>query len=101
MHDKDDAKLIHMRGVRRIDDQQGDIYGTVGYSAPEAGEGPTSYSDLYTVGRSLAVMVTDIHGFSGEHRYSLPGPQEEPLFAQHESLYRCLLKATADKPDDR
>jgi serine/threonine-protein kinase PknG len=101
MLEKDDVKLIDMGGVRRIDDQQGDIYGTVGYTAPEAGEGPTPASDLYTVGRSLAVLLTDIHGFSTDHRYSLPGPQEVPLFAQHESLYRCLLKATAEKADDR
>jgi serine/threonine-protein kinase PknG len=101
MLEKDDVKLIDMGGVRRIDDQQGDIYGTVGYSAPEAGEGPTVFSDLYTVGRTLAVLLTDIKGFSGDHRYSLPSPQEEPLYAQHESLYRCLLKSTAEKADDR
>jgi serine/threonine-protein kinase PknG len=101
MLEKDDVKLIDMGGVRRIDDQQGDIYGTTGYSAPEAGEGPTPYSDLYTVGRTLAVLLTDIHGFSSEHRYSLPSPAEEPLFVQHESLYRCLLKATAEKAEDR
>jgi serine/threonine-protein kinase PknG len=101
MLEKDDVKLIDMGGVRRIDDLQGDIYGTVGYSAPEAGAGPTPVSDLYTVGRSLAVLLTEIHGFSNEHRYALPSPQEEPLFAQHESLYRCLLKATAEKADDR
>ena len=97
MLEKDDVKLIDMGGVRRIDDQQGDIYGTTGYSAPEAGEGPTPFSDLYTVGRTLAVLLTDIHSFTSDHRYSLPAPQEEPLFAQHESLYRCLLKATAEK----
>jgi serine/threonine-protein kinase PknG len=101
MLEKDDVKLIDMGGVRRIDDTKGDIYGTVGYSAPEAGEGPTPVSDLYTVGRSLAVLLTDIHGFSSDHRYTLPSPQEEPRFAQHESLYRCLLKATAENPDDR
>jgi serine/threonine-protein kinase PknG len=101
MLEKDDVKLIDMGGVRRIDDQQGDIYGTVGYSAPEASEGPTPVSDLYTVGRSLAVLLTEIHGFSSDHRYRLPTPQEEAVFAQQESLYRCLLKATAEKADDR
>src|SRR4029077_2210855 len=34
-------------------------------------------------------------------RYTLPSPQEEPRFAGQESLYRCLLKATAENPDDR
>jgi len=96
-----DVKLIDMGGVRRIDDPDGDIYGTVGYSAPEAGEGPTVVSDLFTVGRTLAVLLTNIRGFSKEHQYTLPSPQEEPLFAQQESLYRFLLKATAENPDDR
>jgi serine/threonine-protein kinase PknG len=101
MLERDDVKLIDMGGVRRIDDMKGDIYGTVGYSAPEAGEGPTPVSDLYTLGRSLAVLLAEIHGFSNEHRYTLPSPQEEPRFAGQESLYRCLLKATAENPDDR
>src|ERR1035438_6399725 len=101
MLEKDDVKLIDMGGVRRIDDMKGDIYGTVGYSAPEAGEGPTPVSDVYTVGRSLAVLLADIHGFSNEHRYTLPSPQEEARFAGQESLYRCLLKSTAQNPDDR
>ena len=101
MLEGNDVKLIDMGGVRRIDDPEGDIYGTVGYSAPEAGEGPTVVSDLFTVGRTLAVLLTDIRGFSTEHLYTLPSPQEEPLFAQQESLYRFLLKATNQNPDDR
>ena len=101
MLEKDDVKLIDLGGVRRIDDMGGDIYGTVGYSAPEAGEGPTVESDLFTLGRTLAVLVASISGFSKEHRYTLPSPQEEPLFAQQESLYRLLLKATAEKAADR
>lgn len=101
MLEKDDVKLIDLGGVRRLDDPAGDIYGTVGYSAPEAGEGPTVASDLFTVGRTLAVLLTTIHGFSKEHRYTLPTPAEDSLFVKQESLYRLLLKATAEKPDDR
>ena len=101
MLEDNDVKLIDMGGVRRIDDPDGDIYGTVGYSAPEAGEGPTAVSDLYTIGRTLAVLLCDIKGFGSTHQYSLPSPQEEPLFAQQESLYRFLLKATTEKSDDR
>ena len=101
MLESSDVKLIDMGGVRRIDDLDGDIYGTVGYSAPEAGEGPTVASDLFTIGRTLAVLVTNISGFSKEHQYKLPSPQEDPLFAQQESLYRFLLKATAYNADDR
>ena len=101
MLESTDVKLIDLGGVRRIGDPKGDIYGTVGYSAPEAAEGPTVESDLFTVGRTLAVLLSEIRGFSKDHRYSLPGPEEEPLFAAHESLYRFLLKATAANPSDR
>ncbi len=101
MLEGNDVKLIDLGGVRRIDDLQGDIYGTVGYSAPEAGEGPTCTSDLFTIGRTLAVLLTDIKGFSKEHLYTLPNAEENQLFAQQESLYRFLIKATAQHPDDR
>ena len=101
MLERDDVKLIDLGGVRRVDDTQGDIYGTVGYSAPEAGAGPTPASDLFTIGRTLAVLLIEIHGFSKEHRYTLPSAQEEPVFAGQESLYRLLLKATAEAADDR
>ncbi len=97
----DDIKLIDLGGVRRLDDPDGDIYGTIGYTAPEAGEGPTVASDLFTIGRTLAVLLTNITGFTKEHLYSLPSPQEAPLFAEQESLYRFLLKATAEQADDR
>jgi serine/threonine-protein kinase PknG len=97
-----DVKLIDMGGVRRMDDLEGDIYGTVGYSAPEvAMDGPSIASDLFTVGRTLAVLLINIPGFGDTHQYTLPTPQQEPLFAQQESLYCFLLKATAYKPDDR
>ncbi len=101
MLERDDVKLIDLGGVRRIDDTAGDIYGTVGYSAPEAGAGPTPASDLFTIGRTLAVLLIEIHGFNKEHRYTLPDAREEPRFAGQESLYRLLLKATAQAADDR
>jgi serine/threonine-protein kinase PknG len=97
-----DIKLIDMGGVRRLDDPDGDIYGTVGYTAPEIAEdGPSVSSDLYTIGRTLAVLLTNIPGLTKQHQYSLPKPQDEPLFAQYESLYRFLLRSTAPQPGDR
>ena len=101
MLEHDDVKLIDLGGVRRVDDLGGDIYGTVGYSAPEAGEGPTPASDLFTVGRTLAVLLMEIAGFGKEHKYTLPSPEEKPVLAEQESLYRFLLKSTAEKADDR
>ena len=101
MLERDDVKLIDMGGVRRVQDTQGDIYCTVGYSAPEAREGPTPASDLFTIGRTLAVLLAEFRGLSKDFRYTLPPPSEVPVFAEQESLYRLLLKATAQNPDDR
>jgi len=97
----DDIKLIDLGGVRRIDDPDGDIYGTVGYTAPEAGAGPTVVTDLYTVARTLLILVCAVKGFTKESQYKLPTPQDEPLFGQQESLYRFLLRATATDPNAR
>jgi serine/threonine-protein kinase PknG len=101
MLNQGDIKLIDLGGARKIDDPDGDIYGTIGYAAPEAGEGPTIASDLFTVGRTLAVLVTNIPGFSTEHQYTLPSAQSDPVFAKQESLYRFLIKATAQEADYR
>lgn len=100
MLEDDDVKLIDMGGVRRIDDTDGDIYGTKGYTAPEANQTPSFTSDLYTIARTLAILIMDFK-FQGAYEYSLPTPQEEPLFEQYDSLYRFLLKATRQNPDDR
>ena len=100
MLEDDDVKLIDMGGVRRVDDTGGDIYGTKGYTAPEANEFPSFTSDLYTVARTLAVLVMDFK-FQGANEYTLPTPQEQPLFEQYDAFYRFLMKATRENPDDR
>jgi serine/threonine-protein kinase PknG len=98
--DPPDVKLIDMGAVRLIDDPAGDIYGTRGYSAPEAGDGPTVASDLFTVGRTLAVLLMDFR-FQGTYEFTLPPPREQPVLDRYESLHRLLLKATAPHPDHR
>ncbi len=78
------------------------MFGTVGYQAPEiAAAGPSVTSDLFTVARTLAVMSFDFRGYQSTFRYTLPSPDEVPLFARHNSLYRLLLRATATDPDER
>jgi serine/threonine-protein kinase PknG len=99
MLEGNDVKLIDLGGVRRIDDPDGNIYGTVGYNAPEAGAGSTVVTDLFTIARTLAVLVTTIPDFGSNNRYTLPG--DLPAFIQYESLYRWLVKATAEHPADR
>lgn len=96
------VKLIDVGGVMQTNDQSAAIFGTQGFQAPEvASMGPSVASDLFTVGRTLAVMSLNFVFHTGTYQYELPGPADEPLFAHFESLYRFLLKATAAHPDDR
>jgi len=96
---EEQLKLIDMGGVRPIDGD-GAIYGTTGYQAPEiADEGPSPESDLYTVGRALAVMTFEFKGFQGDYKYRLP--DGVPLLEQHESYRRLLLRATSPDPGRR
>jgi serine/threonine-protein kinase PknG len=100
MLEEDDVKLIDMGGVRRIDDPNGDIFGTKGYMAPEASDDPVVVSDLYTVGRTLAVLIMQFK-YQTTFEHSLPTPTEQPVLAEHDALYRFLLRATHQDPDQR
>jgi serine/threonine-protein kinase PknG len=96
---EEQLKLIDMGGVRYINDD-GPIYGTVGYQAPEIeNEGPSPSSDLYAVGRTLAVLTFDFSGFQGQNKFRLP--DNEPLLAQQESYARLLQRATHRHPARR
>jgi serine/threonine-protein kinase PknG len=95
-------KLIDLGGVYRTDDRTSPVYGTIGYQAPEIAQtGPTIPSDLFTIGRTLALMCIDFRGYQGTHKFTLPPREDVPVFVRHESLYRFLVKATAPDPDDR
>jgi serine/threonine-protein kinase PknG len=96
---EEQLKLIDMGGVRRIDSDEA-IYGTVGYQAPEIeADGPSPSSDLYTVGRALAVLTFEFRGFQGTYKYSLP--DGVPLLGEQESFSRLLRRATHRDPDRR
>ncbi|WP_270889777.1 serine/threonine-protein kinase [Pedococcus sp. 5OH_020] len=98
----DAVKLIDLGGVRRLDDLDSAIYGTVGYQAPEVPEVGTSVaSDIYTIGRTLTVLAMEFRGYQSTYVASLPPVGETPLFQRHDSLYRLLLKACAPDPADR
>lgn len=98
----DDVKIIDLGGVRRVDDTAGDIYGTVGFQAPEVPvEGVSFSSDLYTIGRTLAVLTMDFRGYTSVYVDSLPDPVEHPALRDNEPFLRFLRKACAPHPDDR
>ncbi|HEX4292372.1 MAG TPA: tetratricopeptide repeat protein, partial [Trebonia sp.] len=95
---EEQIKLIDLGGVRAIDGD-GAIYGTVGYQAPEIeNEGPSPSSDLYTVGRTLAVLTFDF-AYQGEYKFRLPA--DEPLLLGQESFARLLRRSTHPDPRRR
>lgn len=101
MLEEGDVKLIDMGAVRKMGDPNGDIFGTPGFMAPEADDDPHEVSDLYTIGRTLAVLLMDFTYSSGAYEQALPTPEEQPMLAENESLYRFLLRATHPDPDER
>ena len=102
MQTDEQLKLIDLGAVIAMDDEESSIYGTLGYQAPEIAEtGPTVASDVYTVGRTLAVLVMDVPQEHGRFLEQLPGPATVPVLAKHESLYLAILRATDHDPARR
>lgn len=99
---EDRLELIDMGAVRRMDDAESAIYGTVGYQAPEVAEvGPSVASDLYTVARTLAVLTFDFQGYTNVFVDSLPDPGNIEVLSRYESFYRLLVRATDPDPGKR
>lgn len=99
---QDQLKLIDMGAVRRMDDHDSPIYGTIGYQAPEIAElGASVASDLYTVARTLAVLTFDFQGYTNVFVDSLPAPDHIEVFTRYESFYRLLVRATDPDPARR
>ena len=102
MHEGATLKLIDVGGVRRIDDLDGAIYGTVGFQAPEiAVSGPSIASDLYTVGRTLAVLALDFAGYTNKLVHQLPDAADHAVLRAHPSFHWLLLRACAADPAAR
>jgi serine/threonine-protein kinase PknG len=95
-------KLIDLGAVVRAGDDNADIYGTVGFQAPEVGTaGASVESDLYTVARSLAVLSTDFRGYQSTFAHALPDRSDVEVYARFESYHRFLQRATATDPAKR
>ncbi len=98
----DAVKLIDLGGVRRADDLVSAIYGTVGYQAPEVpAVGPSVPADIFTIGRTLAVLAMEFRGYQSTYVTTFPPVADAPLFQRYDSLYRLLAKACAVDPADR
>lgn len=100
---EEQVKLIDLGGVRKVDDYASAIYATPGYRVPEEELreiGPSVSGDLYTVGRTLAVLSFNFP-WSRKHQNSLPERESAPLLVRYESYDRFLRRATHNSPERR
>ncbi|GAA3026988.1 serine/threonine-protein kinase PknG [Gordonia defluvii] len=96
-----DVTLIDMGAVAPIGGH-GRLYGTPGFQAPEIVEtGPQIATDIYSIGRTLAVLTVDMPMEGGQYLPGLPDVGEVPLFAESPSFHLLLARATAINPDER
>ncbi|MET8650057.1 serine/threonine-protein kinase [Nocardia aurea] len=98
---EDQVKLIDLGAVATIE-AYGNLYGTKGFQAPEIGKtGPTVASDIYTVGRMLAVLSLNMPMEHGRYADHIPDPSGHPALLRYEFFHRLLLTATDPDPDRR
>ncbi|MEV2279236.1 tetratricopeptide repeat protein [Nocardiopsis sp. NPDC049922] len=103
MQSEEQIKLIDLGGVRRMEDTSSHVYSTPGYRVPEdelRSPGPSVSSDLYSVGRTLAVLSFRFDA-KGEHQHTLPPRETVPLLVRHESFDRLLRRSTHAEPRKR
>lgn len=98
IHSMDGVKLIDLGAVRRIDDRDSPIWGKPGYQDPAiATHGPSVATDLYSLGRMMAMLSFPFPGFSAGE--PIPAPDEVELLARYPSFYGLLSRAT--NPDSQ
>lgn len=92
-------KLIDLGTVIKYGPKPDRVYGTHGFYAREAVKSPSPQTDLYSICRTLAFLVTlmDID----KNIFGLPQQHEYPEFQQYPALYRLLYKGTHSDPARR
>ena len=93
------VKLIDLGTVIRHVPRPDDVYGTHGFYAPEAVKSPSPETDLYSICRTLAYMVTLMDLASPV--FGLPSSEYYKAFRDHPALYRLLSKGTHVRPEQR
>ncbi len=101
MVSSDEVKLIDMGAVAPIN-SFGHLYGTPGFQAPEIVKtGPQIQTDIYSIGRTLAVLTIPIPMVNGQYVAGLPDVADVAEFEQNPSFHLLLQRATAPDPADR
>ncbi|MBJ7289462.1 serine/threonine-protein kinase [Williamsia sp.] len=97
----DEVKLIDLGAVSPINGY-GHLYGTPGFQAPEIVKtGPQIATDVYSIGRTLAVLTVPMPMENGRYVDGLPGVDASKVLADNESFRRLLQRATDPDPEHR
>ena len=86
------VKLIDLGTVIKYEKNPPAVYGTQGFYAPEAVKNPSPETDLYTIARSLAYMVSLMD--LDRPQVGMPPAEHYRIFRDNPVLYRFLVKAT-------
>lgn len=93
------VKLIDLGTVIKYESDPKDVYGTHGYYAPEAVKHLSPQTDLYSICRTLAYLITQMD--LANPVFGMPSSEPYKAFRDHPALYRLLVKGTHSKPSLR
>jgi serine/threonine-protein kinase PknG len=93
------VKLIDLGTVIRYEPRPKDVYGTHGFFAPEAVKSPSSETDLYSICRTLAYLITQMD--LADPIFGMPSIESYKAFREYPALYRLLAKGTHKNPAQR
>ncbi len=86
------VKLIDLGTVIKYEPRPHAVYGTHGFYAPEAVKTPSPETDLYSICRTLAYMVTMMD--LSDPIFGMPTIERYRVFRDYPELYRLLYKGT-------
>ncbi|MBO0790447.1 MAG: tetratricopeptide repeat protein [Ktedonobacteraceae bacterium] len=93
------VKLVDLGTVIKYEPHPKDVYGTHGFYAPEAVKSPSPETDLYSICRTLAYMVSQMD--LANPIFGMPSIESYQAFRDHPALYRLLAKGTHTRPGQR
>ncbi|MDF2976909.1 MAG: putative serine/threonine protein kinase [Actinomycetospora sp.] len=99
----DGITVLDLGSVRRVEDRHSDVWSTTGFVAPEirpGGPGPSVASEVFALGRTLAVLLAD---FDHQRNLALrlPDPAGIPVLRDDPDLAALLTRATDPDPARR
>jgi len=99
----DGITVLDLGSVRRATDRRSDVWATTGFVAPEihpGGPGPSVASEVFALGRTLAVLLADFD-HQRRHVLRLPDPACVPVLRDDPDLVALLTCATHPDPAHR